>query len=94
MPLTMEHIQPKSLGGSDDLINLAAACYRCNEFKGAKISEIDPGTGQSSRLFNPRTDLWSNHFTWVNGGIQVTGVVPNLITLSRLMPIPKLSKQL
>ncbi len=37
MPLTMEHIQPKSLGGSDDLINLAAACYRCNEFKGAKI---------------------------------------------------------
>jgi 5-methylcytosine-specific restriction endonuclease McrA len=35
MPLTMEHIQPQSLGGSDDLCNLAAACYRCNEFKGA-----------------------------------------------------------
>jgi hypothetical protein len=73
MPLTMEHIKPKSLGGSDDLNNLAAACYRCNEFKGAKISEIDLRTGNSSRLFNPRTDLWSNHFTWIDGGTQVAG---------------------
>ncbi len=74
MPLTMEHIKPKSLGGSDDLVNLAAACYRCNEFKGAKTSEIDLRTGQSSRLFNPRTDLWIDHFAWINGGTQIAGV--------------------
>ncbi len=73
MPLTMEHIIPRSLGGSDDLLNLAAACYRCNEFKGAKVSEIDLQTSQSSRLFNPRTDLWIDHFIWINGGIQIAG---------------------
>ena len=32
-PLVMEHIMPKSLGGSDERSNLATACYRCNEFK-------------------------------------------------------------
>ncbi|MBC7970614.1 MAG: HNH endonuclease, partial [Verrucomicrobia bacterium] len=35
-PLVMEHILPRSQGGSDDRRNLAASCYRCNEFKGAK----------------------------------------------------------
>ena len=34
MPLVIDHILPKSLGGSDERENLAASCYRCNEFKG------------------------------------------------------------
>lgn len=36
MPLVMEHIFPKTAGGKDKPENLAASCYRCNEFKGAK----------------------------------------------------------
>jgi 5-methylcytosine-specific restriction endonuclease McrA len=32
--LEVDHIQPRSLGGSDDLSNLQALCYRCNAMKG------------------------------------------------------------
>jgi HNH endonuclease len=40
----MEHIQPRSSGGSDLPDNLAVACYRCNEFKGSKVNLIDSVT--------------------------------------------------
>ena len=74
MPLTMEHILPRSLGGTNDRENLAAACYRCNEFKGAKTHAIDPETGEWTPLFNPRTQEWKQHFTWFNGGIYISGL--------------------
>jgi 5-methylcytosine-specific restriction endonuclease McrA len=31
--LTVDHIQPRSLGGTDDLDNLLYCCHACNEFK-------------------------------------------------------------
>jgi len=74
IPLIMEHIYPRSLGGKDDRENLAAACYRCNEFKGIKTHAIDPETGDWVALFNPRTQKWREHFRWVNGGIHIAGL--------------------
>lgn len=74
MPLIMEHVFPKSLGGQDDLSNLAASCYRCNEFKGARTDARDPETGQLVPLFNPRMQTWSDHFTWGNGGTHLLGI--------------------
>jgi 5-methylcytosine-specific restriction endonuclease McrA len=32
--VTIEHVTPKSLGGTDDETNLAAACKRCNNARG------------------------------------------------------------
>jgi hypothetical protein len=29
----VDHIQPKSLGGKDELANLALACQRCNRYR-------------------------------------------------------------
>ncbi|NJN49158.1 MAG: HNH endonuclease [Alkalinema sp. RL_2_19] len=75
-PLVMDHIQPISLGGQDDAANLAAACYRCNEFKGARTVASDPETQQIVPLFNPRTQLWGEHFVWRNGGTQIIGLTP------------------
>ncbi|NEQ65015.1 MAG: HNH endonuclease [Symploca sp. SIO2D2] len=74
IPLVMEHILPRSLDGTDDRENLAASCYRCNEFKGVKTHGIDPETGEWFPLFNPRTQEWKKHFTWVNGGIHIAGL--------------------
>lgn len=74
IPLIMEHILPKSLGGSDDRSNLAASCYRCNEFKGAKTDAIDPETKQLVPLFNSRTQVWTDHLIWTNGGTHMIGV--------------------
>jgi 5-methylcytosine-specific restriction endonuclease McrA len=50
-PLVMEHILPRSLGGTDDPENLAASCYRCNEFKGAKTHALDPDTDLDKTLY-------------------------------------------
>ncbi len=76
MPLVMEHILPRSLGGTDNRENLAASCYRCNEFKGAKTHAVDPETSQLVSLFLPRTQTWREHFTWVNGGTHIAGTTP------------------
>lgn len=76
MPLVMEHIFPKTAGGKDDSENLAASCYRCNEFKGAKTYANDPQIGQLVPLFNPRQQSWQEHFTWVNGGTHIAGLTP------------------
>lgn len=72
----MEHILPRSLGGTDNRENLAASCYRCNEFKGAKTHAVDPETSQLVSLFLPRTQTWREHFTWVNGGTHIAGTTP------------------
>ncbi|KAF3885694.1 MULTISPECIES: HNH endonuclease [Nostocales] len=76
MPLVMEHILPKAAGGKDESDNLAASCYRCNEFKGAKTHAIDPQTSQLVPLFNPRQQFWQEHFSWVNGGTHIAGLTP------------------
>jgi 5-methylcytosine-specific restriction endonuclease McrA len=34
--LTLDHVQPRSRGGSDDPVNLALACKPCNSSKGAR----------------------------------------------------------
>lgn len=39
VPLQVEHIQPKALGGSDRVSNLAIACRPCNEKKAAQPVE-------------------------------------------------------
>jgi HNH endonuclease len=74
MPLVMDHILPSSLGGNDERENLSACCYRCNEFKGAKITANDPVTNESVSLFNPRLQGWLDHFQWANGGTHIIGI--------------------
>jgi hypothetical protein len=76
MPLVIDHILPRSLGGSDEVDNLAAACYRCNEFKWTKTHDLDPATGELESLFHPREQIWSEHFQWVNGGTHIAGITP------------------
>lgn len=76
MPLVIDHILPQARGGGDQRENLAAACYRCNEFKGAKTDSIDPATGLLVPLFNPRLQNWREHFSWANGGTHIIGFTP------------------
>ena len=76
MPPVIDHITPQAAGGSDERENLAAACYRCNEFKGSKTHAPDPATGELLSLFNPRTQSWSEHFAWANGGTHIIGLTP------------------
>lgn len=35
----------------------------------------DPQTGEAAPLFNPRTDIWADHFEWTDGR-EVVGRTP------------------
>lgn len=58
----VDHVIAKRHKGKTELDNLAYACFRCNRLKGSDLSSIDPQTGNVTRLYNPRTDHWSEHF--------------------------------
>jgi 5-methylcytosine-specific restriction endonuclease McrA len=61
----VEHIVPLASGGTDELNNLALACFRCNLSKGtAQAVQLRQGD-QPVRLFNPRTDDWNECFDFV-----------------------------
>jgi hypothetical protein len=61
-PFEVEHIIPLYRSGADAEFNLALACRSCNLHKGTRISGIEPESDTEVRLFNPRQDLWDNHF--------------------------------
>jgi hypothetical protein len=58
---TIDHIVPRSLGGSDDIENLALACRRCNERRYNFVAGIDPETQEIVPIFNPRQQQWGEN---------------------------------
>ena len=70
--LQLEHIRPRKHNGTDDLDNLALACIDCNLHKGTNIAGYDPRTGTLTELFNPRRQVWSEHFEW--RGLEIRGL--------------------
>lgn len=72
----IDHIKPRSLGGSDELNNLALACQRCNGYRYNFTEGIDPNSLISVLLFNPRLDRWNDHFIWKNNGLIIKGKTP------------------
>jgi hypothetical protein len=67
----------------DDPNRLALACDRCNFCKGTNLSSVDPETGQIVLLFNPRQDVWQEHFT--RDGVHVVGLTPKGRATVRLL---------
>lgn len=70
VPFQIEHIIARQHGGKTESENLALACAFCNRHKGPNISGVDPGSSEVVRLFDPRRQLWSEHFEW-NGAVLV-----------------------
>lgn len=60
----VDHVFPRAAGGQAILDNLALACVSCSLRKGAKQTGIDPETGFAQPLFDPRTEVWADHFEW------------------------------
>lgn len=59
---TMEHIIPLTKRGTNDIDNLALACFHCNRQKLNKTTAIDTHSGVEVSLFNPRQDSWNENF--------------------------------
>ena len=47
----VDHIQPRVLGGTDDLDNLVAACRRCNAMKGKRSEALFLGQASTPPVF-------------------------------------------
>lgn len=68
-PREPDHIIAEKHGGTSTLENLALACFDCNRFKGSNIASLDPLSSELEQLFNPRTQVWNEHFKVLGGEI-------------------------
>lgn len=74
--LEIEHVTPLAAGGTNAESNLWLACPICNGHKSSKTSGTDPVTGRAEPLYQPRTQVWSEHFDWSADGLRIVGRTP------------------
>ena len=58
----VDHVISVKHGGQTVETNLAYACVFCNRHKGSDIASISLQSGALVPFFNPRTDVWAEHF--------------------------------
>jgi HNH endonuclease len=74
----VDHVIALKHSGQTVRENLALACLECNLNKGSDLTTIDPATGEIIPLFNPRQQVWREHFTLAGAmiaGLTQTGRV-------------------
>lgn len=86
----IDHIIAEKHGGQTAEENLALSCAICNKYKGSDIASVDNETGEIVPLFNPRKDVWSEHFK-IENGIFI-GLTPNARASIRLLQINNLAR--
>jgi len=69
----VEHINPD---GGDDPSNLCLSCSSCNFSKGIAVTGYDSESTETVMLFNPRQQIWKDHFEWLDGGLRLLGKTP------------------
>ncbi len=63
-------------------------CPFCNRFKGSDIASLDPAGGSLTRLYNPRTDRWEEHFQAVAGAIHPLTAIGRATTRTLKLNLP------
>ncbi len=63
--LTIDHFQPLSHGGTDDIANLIYCCIRCNQYK----RDYWPRPGNNVVLWNPRLESSDQHILLIESGL-------------------------
>jgi HNH endonuclease len=74
--LQIDHILPVAKGGATLEENLCLACELCNQYKWTQTEAVDQETQETCILFNPRHQVWSEHFNWSSDGIRIIGLTP------------------
>jgi hypothetical protein len=78
--LTVDHFQPSTRGGSDDISNLLYCCYRCNLYK----ADYWPTQPNDVPLWNPRQEPASAHFLALLDGSLYPMTAVGAFTIRRL----------
>jgi 5-methylcytosine-specific restriction endonuclease McrA len=68
----VDHIIAVKHAGETTAINLALSCLSCNRHKGSDFATIDSTTGEIVPLFNPRRQIWDEHFYLEGARIEGT----------------------
>jgi hypothetical protein len=76
MKMNVDHIIPEAQGGATQEENLWLSCADCNEYKGDRMEATDPQTGEVAPLFDPRRQVWGEHFSWSEASDQIVGQTP------------------
>lgn len=72
--LQVDHIVPRSQGGTDNADNLCLACELCNQYKWTQTDGFDSQSNQYVPIFNPRLQHWQEHFSWNSEGTEIIGL--------------------
>ena len=85
LPFEVEHITPLAHGGETIEDNLALSCRSCNLYKADCVRAVDKVSRQEADLFNPRLDVWHEHFSLVEETGEIEGsTASGRATVSRL----------
>ena len=92
----IDHTIATKHGGRTVFENLALACLACNRHKGSDLTSFDPETGEVTRLFDPRSQGWSEHFVIDRGRIRgLTAIGRTTVVLLKFnTPTAVLNRQL
>lgn len=75
-PLAVDHLVPEALGEPTEEGNLWLGCNQCNLHRGDRVAARDPLTEAWAPLFNPRRQVWAEHFRWTPAGDEIVGLTP------------------
>jgi len=69
----IDHIIPRSAGGTSTDDNLCLCCGWCNNRKSDRVTARDPVTARRVRLYHPQADRWHDHFVWDRTDLRLLG---------------------
>lgn len=81
----VDHVVPKSMGGTDDRSNLVACCKFCNQLKKAKpltdalVKRMQQARAQRMGRTDVAQDVSVNGYGYVNGERSVSWINSNLL---------------
>ena len=82
-PHEIDHVIAEKHGGQTNMENLALTCWRCNRHKGSDLGSFDPQTEDFYFLFNPRIQIWTEHF--IENKNYIEGLTPEGRTTVKLL---------
>lgn len=71
----IDHIIPRRAGGKTTPSNLALSCVSCSLRKGAALTAADIESGDVAPIFNPRMQVWEEHFRLIES-FEILGLTP------------------
>jgi hypothetical protein len=91
----INHVVPRSKGGTMDPTNLVLQCPHCSHRKADKTEAADPVSGEATVLFHPLSSRWEEYFSTDATGLCVGRTATGRATVQALQmndPVPRTAR--